>query len=355
MEKTKKSIFSKIFICLSLCLVLLGAFAPYFSMTKNEPLFAESYNSSTSEFISSDYWVPYDYMVYEIDTSTGNALPMSNIDFSINGSSIETIGGTMDVFDSNWLTFNLNLTFSSDEDGLLYMNFPFSFVEGTGSYFIRYVNEIKQSENILLSDVRNKTVLFTVDKKNPSGYDVSWFFAIKAWIEYSDLFDFTDVVSLNIYTTSNSNGKAICFKYNDKNGYNFKFVVYVSENFNLDNRIYYFNESLNLTDNEYYNQGYDAGQTDGYNKGYSAGENDGYNNGYKVGNTIGFDNGYNKGLNDSNQYTFVNLIGATIDAPIQYFKSLFNFELLGVNLSGFLLGLFTLAVVISIVRLVLGK
>lgn len=349
MEKTKKSIFSKIFVCLSLCLVLLGALAPCFSMTKNESLFAESYNSSTSEFIGSDYWVPYDYMLYDIDSSTGNAIPITNFDFSRDGASVDTIDGTMDIFDSNWLTFNLNLTFSSDGNGLLYMNFPFSFVEGTGSYFIHYVNEIKQSEKILLSDVRNKTVLFTVDR------DIFSFFAIKTWIEYSDLFNFTDVISLNIYTTSNSHGKAICFKYNDKSGYNFKFVVYVSENFDLDSRIYYFNESLNLTDNEYYNQGYSAGQTDGYNKGYSAGENDGYTSGYDAGNTIGFVNGYNKGVNDSNQYTFVNLIGATIDAPMQYFKSLFNFELLGVNLSSFLMGLFTLCIIVTILKLCLGR
>lgn len=54
MEKTKKSIFSKIFVCLSLCLVLLGALAPCFSMNKNQPLKADSYEDGPVQFVGSE-------------------------------------------------------------------------------------------------------------------------------------------------------------------------------------------------------------------------------------------------------------------------------------------------------------
>lgn len=130
--------------------------------------------------------------------------------------------------------------------------------------------------------------------------------------------------------------------------------VYYYENYLLPIRSYYYNNDLNLTDNEYYNQGYSAGQTNGYNTGYSVGESAGYNEGFSIGQTTGYNNGYSDGMEDSNQYTFMSLISSTIDAPVKYFQSLFNFELLGVNLQGFLTGLFTLCIIVTIVKLCLG-
>lgn len=64
---------------------------------------------------------------------------------------------------------------------------------------------------------------------------------------------------------------------------------------------------------------------------------------------------YDQGLADgkaSNQdYSFLTLIGAVIDAPIKAITGLFNFDLLGFNMSGFFFALVTCALIISVVRL----
>ena len=92
---------------------------------------------------------------------------------------------------------------------------------------------------------------------------------------------------------------------------------------------------------------------DGYNAGKSQGESSGYLNGYNAGVTVGYNNGYNAGTNATGNYTFFNLVSAVIDAPIQTFMGLFNFELLGINLAGFFTGLLTVAFIVTIVKMIL--
>lgn len=129
---------------------------------------------------------------------------------------------------------------------------------------------------------------------------------------------------------------------------------YIFPNFVYEHRTYYFEDGLDLTNNQYYNQGYATGLSNGYNNGFAEGQDSGYDMGYKAGELFGYNNGYSEGSEDSNQYTFLNLVSSVIDAPMTYFTSLFNFELLGVNLQGFLMALFTLCVIVTIVKLCLG-
>lgn len=119
-------------------------------------------------------------------------------------------------------------------------------------------------------------------------------------------------------------------------------------------RTYYLNDPSNFTDNESYNFGYNTGYSDGYISGESEGNSSGYKDGYNVGVTEGYNNGYNVGISDSNQYSFYNLFGAVLDAPVRVFSDLFNFNLLGVNLLGLITGLITLAFVILIIKLCIG-
>lgn len=92
-----------------------------------------------------------------------------------------------------------------------------------------------------------------------------------------------------------------------------------------------------------------------------------YSSGYKAGvsdttvalnatinpTSASYNAGYQKGVDDSGNYSFASLIGAVVDAPVNAFKSMFNFELLGVNLTGFFMALFVLCVIVSILRVVL--
>lgn len=80
----------------------------------------------------------------------------------------------------------------------------------------------------------------------------------------------------------------------------------------------------------------------------------GYNSGYEQGFAQGKDKGYLQGSKDQGDYTFMGLIGAVFDAPISAFQGLLNFEVLGVDMSAFVLALFSLAVIVVIVKIALG-
>lgn len=122
--------------------------------------------------------------------------------------------------------------------------------------------------------------------------------------------------------------------------------------FMFDDRTYYLSNAFGSVDG--YDAGYDAGYSDGYSVGNSDGNSTGYDDGYQAGEIVGYDRGYSDGINDSNQYTFNNLIGAVIDAPVSAFTSLLNFELLGINILGLITGLLSVAVIVLIVKLCLG-
>lgn len=71
--------------------------------------------------------------------------------------------------------------------------------------------------------------------------------------------------------------------------------------------------------------------------------------------TIAFENGKKVGMSQANPYTFNALFGAVFDAPIQALTGLLDFDILGVNMKGLYLSLFTLALIIFVVKLCLGK
>ena len=58
--------------------------------------------------------------------------------------------------------------------------------------------------------------------------------------------------------------------------------------------------------------------------------------------------------NGNTDYSFFGLISAVIDAPIKVIRGLLNFDILGVNMFSFVTSLFSLAVVLMIVKLLLG-
>lgn len=91
----------------------------------------------------------------------------------------------------------------------------------------------------------------------------------------------------------------------------------------------------------------------GYNSGYNVGLNDGYGNGYSVGLSEGKSLGYNMGVSSANNYSFLGLFGAVVDAPITALSGLLNFDLLGFNMLNFFYALCTCALVIAVVRMIL--
>lgn len=127
---------------------------------------------------------------------------------------------------------------------------------------------------------------------------------------------------------------------------------YTANYFNfVTDRTIYLNDLSTLTDNQYYQ----LGRQDGLTENQSNIFDDGYNQAIDDNKQNWIDYGVQQGIAQANDYTFLSLIGATIDAPISAFTSFFDFELLGVNLKNFFFAILTFALVIVIIRFSLGK
>lgn len=145
-------------------------------------------------------------------------------------------------------------------------------------------------------------------------------------------------------------------------------------------------DNFSPTENQYYFAGFNAASKgyydDGYDQGYSVGKEEGYNTGF----TAGDSNGFARGLDSANNYSFLSLFGAIFDAPINalfggtttlpagtiitdkngntttlsssatvHRAGLLNFEVMGVNLSGFVLAMFSLSIIIVVLKFALAK
>lgn len=111
--------------------------------------------------------------------------------------------------------------------------------------------------------------------------------------------------------------------------------------------------SVSDSSGDFYNSGYNNGYQDA-KEGFDEEKAGIYNSGFEQGKVAGYNEGYNAGKDVSGNYTFLGLIGAVFDAPIEAFKGLFNFEILGTNMQGFVLALLTLSVIIVIIKIALG-
>lgn len=140
------------------------------------------------------------------------------------------------------------------------------------------------------------------------------------------------------------------------------------------------------SDNALYLKGYQAASGDFYNNGYNDGVAAGEKSGYNKGFTAGDAQGYNRGVEVGGNYSFLGLFGAIFDAPIQaifggtttlpagttitdkngntttllssatvHRAGLLNFELMGVNLSGFVLALFSISIIVVVIKFALAK
>lgn len=102
---------------------------------------------------------------------------------------------------------------------------------------------------------------------------------------------------------------------------------------------------FNLDTQKYYEAGLNAGYAEGQDSMQGAIEN-ARQKGFAEAEAM-----FNNGNND---YSFFGLISAVIDVPIKAIRGLLNFDILGVNMFSFVTSLFSLAVVLMIVKLVLG-
>lgn len=104
-----------------------------------------------------------------------------------------------------------------------------------------------------------------------------------------------------------------------------------------------------------YDVGYTEGHEDGHKAGHDAGYTDGYEVGYDEGEGVGWHNGFSKGQTDAlgSTDTLKDTIFSIFEAPVTLINGFLDFEILGINLAGFVKTLITLAVTALIVTLIL--
>lgn len=90
-----------------------------------------------------------------------------------------------------------------------------------------------------------------------------------------------------------------------------------------------FKDGLLYAENEYY-QKLEAEKDKAHNAGYTE--------------------GYNAGLNDTNEYTFKSLFTSLFQSGYDVFYDILNFEILGINVLGFVTGLITLLVAAFVIK-----
>ncbi len=123
---------------------------------------------------------------------------------------------------------------------------------------------------------------------------------------------------------------------------------------------------------EGYNLGYSSGYEQGSFDGMAEGQEAGYNSGYNNGKTDGYDEGYAKGTEDMDFYCEQNylqgfhegqiegqgnvetLLGTVLEAPVNFVKSVFNFEIMGINIASLVLFGLTIAIAIFVIRKLKG-
>lgn len=120
-----------------------------------------------------------------------------------------------------------------------------------------------------------------------------------------------------------------------------------------ESRTYYLSNPLEFSDDEKYDTGYQ----DGYQQGYDSGQLGGYDVGYRDGLSTGNEQGYQTGLNvgRGENITFLTLLTAVFDAPIQAIFNALDFEILGMNMKNFFYGLMSISIVIFVIRFITGK
>lgn len=187
----------------------------------------------------------------------------------------------------------------------------------------------------------------------------------------------TDISYLDIYVLYNDIGPGFDYDSVYDSGYNSGFADGMNAGYDSG----YNNGFLNGT-----SSGFDNGYSDGYQDGLSDGRNQGFASGYDYGygtansevnessasyeagysrgettanNTVtessaSYGAGFTAGVSSASDYSFISLIGAVIDVPLQAFQSLFNFEILGINMTNFVSSLFTLLVLIAVGKILIG-
>lgn len=158
---------------------------------------------------------------------------------------------------------------------------------------------------------------------------------------------FSDLYSVELYYLWGMNELAY-FLLTDINGstVEYSFYPYRAETFGE----FELNDLVQFSGRWLYIANSNVNFTERLNQAKEESYNNGYNQGYTEGKDYGYNIGYNQGVNDTDKFTFSSLLNAIFYAPLKAFISIFNFEILGVNVLNIISFLFTMLIAIGIIR-----
>ena len=279
-----------------------------------------------------------------------------NTDYTFYGSSVLTPvwrnNSDNNLF-SDYVNFRFTLSKNSDNSIRVDLSNTFGFIQTdevslsdtqTANFlFMEYISLNNSRPNLVnFVDVSSERTDLTLYYDYTSRS--TWLGAYNFYIIKSGNFD-CNVSFVHLYSTIVNSISYNVISYVDYNNNSLSFYFpFFSQRLVFSDRIYYVNQ--NLDDNQLYNQGYQQGLADNQQVIY--------NEGYNAGRIVGYNNGKTDGIASANNYSFIGLIGAVFDAPLQTFKGLLNFNVLGINLLDFALSLITIALVVYIIRLIKG-
>ena len=268
---------------------------------------------------------------------------VSTSSYYVNVTGIEDVSTT--IFSSSYGDLSNNY-FDLKQYGLGFDNYIFS---ASGQFWFWFEGSLDFNANVV-SVSASSTIVRTYLNNNYSldsgdfGNDNNGYYRYRTSDANLGFFYFYNIDNTYVNT----------YELTDNIGHTLKFCLISVYRFDT----YSFSSDTEGAYNDGYSSGSREGYDSGYDNGYHKGSSDGYSNGYQVGYDSGYDVGEQvgivEGINQANQYTFVGLIGATLDAPINAVRSMFNFEIFGVNITGFLFGLFTITIILVVIKKIRG-
>lgn len=389
MQKSKSKIILSI---LSVIFIAFACFMAFSIGNKNDTIVKADTTETTVNFLGSNIFVPlglvpiipvtitstgavsyYSYLndgcvapdTTSIAVSGSRRLPTSSVTYSFE---------TPDLLVNPYSFFcDFQINFDNTNNRVIFnISSPFSYKSGSNvTGLAGFSRQLYLDTNSVLIDswstsygVVEPSVHGISNTLGNSGVNLGSMFAIYA----DSTFNTNDIISFKLgyrvgcpWISSTYQSRFCCneITYFDSQGFEFciSFLapnsLYGSTTLSahyFSDRYYFFSEDGTLDNNQFYNQGFN----DGYSTGNMNGYGDGYTAGKEVGNYQGYNSGYNDGVANANEYSFIGLIGAAFDVPINAFREMFDVNILGVNLRDFFLALVTLGIIVFIVRLMLG-
>ena len=330
--------------------MLLQNYTSYVEVTRNENndllVPSRSYYSCYYDFICTDLGFPYNSPVNTTDTFT----------IAYNDTSYKLVLHTSLLFTSSTIKFDVdigtydingNVTFSNIKlNSLSYTFGEFALDENTGTRYRKF------GGCSIVMPVNLYTTELGLDTGSSSPY----------------------VYTSSYSKTYNSSDNSVGFLFSNSHYTNFFTLSFSFEELISSD---FLNPDIAYVDafNRGYSEGLSAGNENGYSTGYHIGYDEGFTAGqddfrnsdeysynlqqsFDSGETYGYVNGYNEGLNDVGNVAHMNTIfTGIIDIalmPVNFFLKILNFEVFGINIGGFVTGLFTITIVIILFRMFFG-